>query len=61
MQSYKLSFSAVVSAEFTDCTIATDGDLTVVLKNGMRVFGIPTKNLIAFDMIPDVPAPVPAG
>ena len=65
MPNYKLSFTAVVSTEAHDCTIATDGDLTIVLKNGERVFGIPTKNLIAFDRMPDtapdVPQAVPAG
>jgi len=64
MPNYKISFTAVVSTVIHDCTIATDGDLTIVLKDGIRVFGIPTKNLSAFDMIPDQldgPEAVPAG
>ena len=60
MSTYRLVFQTTTSTElrFADSTVATDGDLTVVLQGGERVFALPTKNVIAIERMPD-PAPSP--
>ena len=59
MATYRIVFAATTTSElkFPDSTVATDGDLVVVLKDGQRVFGIPSKNLVAIERLQDAPPP----
>jgi hypothetical protein len=63
MPTHRIVFLATSTNElrFEDSTVATDGDLTVVLQNGERRFCVPTRNVIAIErLIPQaVPAPGP--
>lgn len=60
MSTHRIVFLATSTNElrFEDSTVATDGDLTVVLQNGQRRFAVPTKNVVAIERI--VPQAVPA-
>lgn len=65
MASQKIVFMAPTALVFPDATIATDGNMTVVLQGGERVFCIPTERLIGAERMdaqkatPPTPEPVP--
>ena len=58
---YRIIFTATSTSDltFVDSTVATDGGLTVVLKNGERVFAVPTANVIAVERAEPKSAPIP--
>ncbi|MCZ2413556.1 MAG: hypothetical protein LC136_04765 [Burkholderiales bacterium] len=63
MSNYRIVFNATATndVKFTDATIATDGDLTIVLQGGERVLAIPTASVVFAEKLKPqgVPAPPP--
>lgn len=58
MTNYRLVFSTTTSTElrFPNSTVTSDGEMTYFWTGAEKVFGIPTKNVIAIERLPE-PAP----
>lgn len=56
----RIVFLATTSSElrFPDSTVTSDGEMTYIWRAGERVFGLPSKNIVAVEKLPD-PAPEP--
>lgn len=61
MSNCHIVFTATVvnDLSFVDATFATDRDMTIVIKDGERVLGVPTANVIAVEKLPPRVAKAP--